>query len=114
MNEAAGTIIVYTTFPNENDARNLGGALVEMRLAACVNIFPGMISIYRWEDKLENTNETAMIVKTNKDLQAKVIEAIAARHPYTVPALIVFEPGHVAAAYSEWLHSQTAAPTPRF
>ncbi len=109
MNETAGTIIVYTTFPNESDAKLLGNQLVERRLAACVNIFPGMVSIYEWEGAIENATEAAMIVKTRKELQAQVLEFIAAQHPYTVPALIVFEPLHVAAAYLEWVCDQTAA-----
>jgi periplasmic divalent cation tolerance protein len=109
MDEAAAMIIIYTTFPDENDARNLGNELVELGLAACLNIFPGMISVYRWQGSIETANETAMIVKTKKALQSQVLDAISARHPYTVPALIVFEPQHVAASYLEWLHDQTTA-----
>ncbi len=107
MDEAAGMIIVYTTFPTENDATIVGNELVGQKLAACVNMFPGMKSIYRWEDAIETGNETAMLVKTRKDLQARVLEAIAAKHPYAVPALIVFEPRHVAAPYLDWLRNQT-------
>jgi len=107
MDEAAAMIIIYTTFPSESDARNLGRQLVELGVAACVNIFPGMISVYRWQGAIETANETAMIVKTRKELQSQVLDAIAARHPYTVPALIVAEPQHVAANYLEWLYDQT-------
>src|SRR5262249_47362341 len=110
MDDAAGMIIIYTTFPSENDARNLGNQLVELGLAACVNIFPGMIAVYRWQGAIESAGETAMIVKTRKELQSQVLDAIAARHPYTVPALIVFEPQHVAEKYLEWLLAQTGAP----
>ena len=49
MDENAGMIVVYTTFPNESDARKIGQELVEEKLAACVNLFPGMLSIYRWQ-----------------------------------------------------------------
>jgi periplasmic divalent cation tolerance protein len=79
MSEAAAMIMIYTTFANESDARNLGAQLVELGLAACVNIFPGMISVYRWQDSLETANETAMIVKTGKELQSQALDAIAAR-----------------------------------
>jgi periplasmic divalent cation tolerance protein len=109
MDEAAAMIMIYTTFPSESDARNLGTQLVELGLAACVNIFPGMISVYRWQESLETANETAMIVKTRKALQSQSLDAIAARHPYTVPALIVLEPQHVTAKYLEWLCDQTSA-----
>jgi periplasmic divalent cation tolerance protein len=106
MDEAAGMIVIYTTFPSESDARKIGGDLVEEKLAACVNIFPGMVSIYRWEGALETGNETAMLVKTSKSLQDQVLKVIAAQHPYTVPALLVFEPNAVAQSYADWLHNQ--------
>ena len=109
MDEAAGTIIIYTTFPSESDARKIGGVLVEEKLAACVNIFPGMVSIYRWQDALETGTETAMLVKTRKSLQKQALERLGALHPYTVPALIVFDAAHVAAPYAEWLYNQTRA-----
>ncbi len=76
---------------------------MEEKLAACVNIFPGMVSVYRWQDTIETGNETAMLVKTRKDLSKQVLEALAARHPYSVPALVVFEPQYVAAPYLDWL-----------
>jgi periplasmic divalent cation tolerance protein len=109
MDEAAAMIMIYTTFADQKDAKNLGAQLVELGLAACVNIFPGMISVYRWQGALETANETAMIVKTRKALQSQALDAIAARHPYTVPALIVLEPQYVEAKYLEWLCDQTGA-----
>ncbi|MBI4725461.1 MAG: divalent-cation tolerance protein CutA [Rhodomicrobium sp.] len=107
MEQAGGMIIIYTTLPSESDARKLGGELVEQRLAACVNILPGMVSVYRWQDAIETANEAAMLVKTRTDLEAQVLEAIAAKHPYTVPALFAFEPHRTAASYLEWLYNQT-------
>jgi periplasmic divalent cation tolerance protein len=87
----------------------VGEELVEERLAACVNIFPGMVSIYRWEGAVEKGSEVAMLVKTRKELEPQVLEALAAKHPYTVPALIVFEPNRVAASYLNWLRDQTVS-----
>ncbi len=107
MNENAGMIVVYTTFPSENDARKIGQELVEEKLAACVNIFPGMVAIYRWQEGVETANETAMLVKTRKDLSKQVLEALTAKHPYSVPALVVFEPQYVAPPYLDWLFKQT-------
>lgn len=109
MDESAGMIVVYTTFPTEKDAQKAGAELVAEKLAACVNILPGIVSIYRWEDAIESGNETAMLVKTRKALESQVLEALAAKHPYSVPALIVFEPRHVAASYLEWLYGQTVS-----
>jgi periplasmic divalent cation tolerance protein len=109
MDDASNMIMVYTTLPNESDARKLGGELVEKKLAACVNILPGMVSIYRWEGAIEAGSEVVMLVKTTKRLQTQVLEAISSSHPYTVPALIVFEPRHVAVPYLKWLVDQTEA-----
>ena len=109
MHQGAEMIVVYTTFPTEKDAQKVGGELVAEKLAACVNIFPGMVSIYRWEGAIETGSEAAMLVKTRKDLETQVLEALARKHPYAVPALAVFEPRRVAASYLEWLRNETAS-----
>ena len=109
MHQGAEMIVLYTTFPTEKDAEKVGGELVEEKLAACVNIFPGMVSIYRWEDAVEKGSEVAMLVKTRKELEPQVLQSLAAKHPYTVPALIVFEPSRVVASYLNWLRDQTVS-----
>ena len=108
MDENAGMIAVYTTLPNEIDARKIGRELVEEKLAACVNIFPGMVSIYRWQDSIETGSEAAMLIKARNDMSEQLLTALAAKHPYSVPAIIVFKPQYVAAPYLEWLFAQTA------
>ncbi|MBJ7534169.1 divalent-cation tolerance protein CutA [Rhodomicrobium vannielii ATCC 17100] len=108
MTEDAAMIVIYTTLPSEEDAQKLGSALVEEKLAACVNILPGMVSIYRWQGAVENGNEAVMLVKTRRSLKVQAMREISARHPYTVPAILVFEPSDVAASYLEWLCNQTA------
>ena len=107
MDPADAMIVIYTTVPNEQDARKLGRELVEERLAACVNIFPGMTALYHWQGNLEETPETAMLIKTRLSLQGEAMAAIAARHPYTVPALLVFRPAEVGAPYLAWLKAAT-------
>jgi periplasmic divalent cation tolerance protein len=109
MDQAGDMIIIYTTFPSEKDARRVGAEIVEERLAACVNIFPGMIPIYRWQGKIETGSEVAMVIKTRKSLERAVLEAVQSRHPYSVPALLVFQPSHVAAPYLAWLFGETQA-----
>ena len=61
-------VFVYTTWPSVVEAENAGRALIERKLAACVNILPGMISHYRWEGKVERAEEAVMIVKTRASL----------------------------------------------
>jgi periplasmic divalent cation tolerance protein len=109
MDETDRAILIYSTFPGESDALKMGRELVEAGLAACVNILPGMTSMYRWEGAIETANEAVMLIKTRKSLQQHVLDAMAASHPYSVPALIVFEPQSVAAPYWEWLRNQTHA-----
>lgn len=106
----APTLLIYTTFPTEADARRIGEHLVARQLAACVNIFAGMTSIYAWQGKIETGQETAMIIKTRAALQDEVFSAVKEMHPYTVPALIALRPERVAEAYEAWLMEQTSEP----
>ena len=107
MDQSDKMIVIYTTFSSEEDARRIGRLIIEERVAACVNIFGGMRSIYHWQGQVEESDETAMIVKTRKSLKAEALELISANHPYSVPALIVLEPDHVAASYEAWLKEAT-------
>jgi len=109
MPEADETIVIYTTFANEQDARKLGQELVGERLAACVNIFPAMTSIYRWEGDVQEGSEVVMIVKSRSGLKDALLAAIASRHPYTVPALLAFSPAQVASSYWAWLQRETTS-----
>ncbi len=103
------TLLIYTTFPSEADARRVGERLVASQLAACVNIFPGMVSIYAWQGAIEHGQETAMIIKTRAALRDRVFEAVRELHPYSVPALVAIRPEHVGTAYEAWLLEQTSA-----
>ena len=82
-------VIVLTTVGPEFDARELSRALVEARLAACVNIIAGIDSIYRWEGRVTEDAEQLLMIKTS-DARVDVLrEELFARHPYDVPELIV-------------------------
>ncbi len=100
-------IIVYSTFPNVASAESVGGGLVERKLAACVNILPGMTSIYRWEGKVARDSEVVMIIKTRAGLVDAVIAAVKAEHPYTNPALLVIPIEGGAEPYLAWLLEET-------
>ena len=109
MDKEAEMIVLYTTFPTEKDAQKVGEELVAEKLAACVNIFPGMVSIYRWEDAIEKGTRWQCSSRQERTSTSQLFEALAAKHPYSVPALIAFEPHQVAASYLEWLRSQTVS-----
>jgi periplasmic divalent cation tolerance protein len=87
--DAERIILVYTTHPSVAEAETVGRALVERRLAACVNILPGMISHYWWEGAIERGEETVMIVKTRAALFEPVRAAVKEMHSYTTPAILV-------------------------
>jgi len=74
-------VIVYTTYPSVVEAERAGRAIVERRLAACVNILPGMVSHYWWQGALKRGEEAVMIFKTRASLAEKVRAAVKAGHP---------------------------------
>jgi periplasmic divalent cation tolerance protein len=100
-------VFVYTTWPTTVEAEAAGRTLVERRLAACVNILPGMISLYRWEGQVERGEEAVMIVKTRAALGERVASAIKGMHSYAVPAIIVIPLESVDQPYLEWLMAET-------
>ena len=107
MQENDKPVLVYTTFPSTEAAESVGRALVEARLAACVNILPGMTSIYRWEGAIARDSEAVMIIKTRGALASAVMEAVKSRHPYANPALVVLPIVDGSAEYLSWLNSET-------
>ena len=109
MQENDKPVLIYSTFPSPEAAEAVGRELVERRLAACVNILPGMTSIYRWEGAIARDSEAVMIIKTRGSLAETVIGAVKARHSYTNPALIVLPILDGSADYLRWLGEETAA-----
>ncbi len=100
-----GEIIVLVTC-QPDDANKLAAALVEERLAACVNIVPGVTSIYRWQDKLENDSESLLVIKSHRELFSSLEQRIKQLHKYDVPEILSLpiEAGH--APYLNWLNAQ--------
>ncbi len=100
-------VLVYTTYPGLVEAENAGRALVERRLAACVNILPGMISHYRWEGAVERGEEAVMLVKTRASLAERVRAAVKESHPYATPAIMVMPIEIVDQTYLAWILDST-------
>jgi periplasmic divalent cation tolerance protein len=100
-------VFVYTTFPSVVEAEKAGKTLVEGRLAACVNILPGMISHYRWQGAVERAEEAVMIVKTRASLAEPVRAAVKASHPYDTPAIVVLPIESVDETYFSWIMAST-------
>ena len=98
---------VLTTVPNAEVASALARSLVEERLAACVNVLPGVRSVYRWEGAIQEDEEVLLIIKT----QATRSDALAARikdlHPYEIPEVVVLPAVGGSLPYLEWVESET-------
>ena len=107
MSEADQPVLIYTTFPSLEEAKRVGAALVEARLAACVNMFPGMISIFEWESALDEAEGVAMIIKTRAGLVGEVETLTKSMHAYEVPAMLVLPTQGGSADYSAWIVRQT-------
>lgn len=101
--------LVLSTIDDDKAAERIAQNLVELQLAACVNIIPNLTSIYKWEGHLKRANEQLLLIKTTQDRLQKLMETLAALHPYEVPEIIAFpfKMGHPP--YLEWLYSGTRA-----
>ncbi|MBS0242348.1 MAG: divalent-cation tolerance protein CutA [Proteobacteria bacterium] len=106
--QAGGAALVYATFPDLATAERIGGALVEARLAACLNVFPGMRAIYRWQGELHAAAEVAALVKTRASLVARVIGFVRIAHPYVNPALVELAVAGGSADFLDWIRAETA------
>lgn len=82
-------IIIYTTLDNKQQAKALAEQAVISEIAACVNIMPNITSVYKWQDKIETTDEYVLIFKTAYNNQDKIITWLKQNHPYDVPAILV-------------------------
>jgi periplasmic divalent cation tolerance protein len=102
-------VFVYTTWPSSVEAEQAGRALVERRLAACVNILPNMVSLYWWEGKIDRGEEAVMIVKTRASLAGAVETAVKELHSYTTPAILVMPLESVEKTYLGWIMAETEA-----
>lgn len=93
-------------------AEEIARTVLEGRLAACVNILPGVVSLYWWEGKLCRDGESTLLIKTRADRLDALTEAIRAAHPYAVPEVIALavEPGEGNAAYRAWVTAEAASP----
>ncbi len=99
-------LIILCTFPDAAKARQIGTALVERQLAACVNLVPAVESIYRWQSKIEISTEVLAIFKTSSELFPQFETALTMLHPYEVPEIIALFPDQINAPYHAWLLAQ--------
>ena len=102
------TLLVLTNLPDRASAERLADALIEQRLAACVNILAPCRSVYRWKEALQRDEEHPMLIKTTNERYAALEQAIRAGHPYELPEIIAVPIERGLPAYLEWVASETA------
>jgi periplasmic divalent cation tolerance protein len=95
--------IVLSTCANREEAERIAHSLVEQRLAACVNILPGVHSVYRWQGAVETAAEVLMLIKTSPAHVRKVQSTIGSLHSYETPEFLVFSISAGSEAYLAWL-----------
>ena len=97
---------VVTTLGSAEDAQRLARQLVENRLAACVQITGPITSVYRWQGKIEESQEWVCTAKTSAAALERISDAIGQLHPYEVPELIAMPLSHVSPSYAAWIDEQ--------
>jgi periplasmic divalent cation tolerance protein len=106
-----GALLVMTNTPSRDVALRLAQALIERRLAACVNILAACTSVYRWKGVLETATEVTLLVKTRAEIYDEVQAAIKSLHPYELPEIIAVPVERGLPEYLAWVNSETTAET---
>ena len=104
-------VVVLTTLPAAADAGAFAAAIVDSRLAACVNLLPVMESVYRWEGAVQRDSERQLLMKTSGECVAALWERVRALHPYDVPEFIVLPIVDGNDAYLRWIGDSTRIST---
>jgi periplasmic divalent cation tolerance protein len=101
------SLLVMTNMPDAVAAHALARQLVESKLAACVNLMPGVQSVYRWQGSIEEAAEVTLFVKTTERRYDELEAAIRAGHPYDLPEIIAVRIAYGSASYQHWIAGET-------
>ena len=104
---SADVVAVLITAPDAETAERLARALVEERFAACVNVIPGMQSIYRWEGKVEEASEHLLVAKTRAARVSALAARVRALHPYALPEVVALPVKGGSDAYLRWVVAES-------
>jgi periplasmic divalent cation tolerance protein len=102
-------VILLTTVPGSDAGEHLARALVEERLAACVNLLPAMTSTYRWQGSIHQEEERQLVIKSTRDRVDAIRARLSSLHPYDVPELLVLPVEQGGDAYLDWVRRETTA-----
>lgn len=99
---------VYAVFADAEEAERIGRTVIEERLAACINIFPPIRSIYRWEGAIESSEEVAAILKTHHWRVDTLMARLAELHSYEVPCILAWPIDKILGSYADWVELMVA------
>ena len=109
MSDRGEYLLVLITAPDLHTAQNLGRTLVEKRVAACVNLVPGLVSIYTWDGAVQEDQEVLLLVKTRSDLlESQLIPLVSELHPYDLPEIIGVPIQAGEKGYLNWIASSVS------
>ncbi len=97
------TLLVFSTCPDAETGQRLGRALVDAGLAACVNVLPGLISIYRWQGAVSQASEHLLIAKTTREAYPRLEALLLDLHPYELPEIVAVPVAAGLPAYLDWI-----------
>jgi periplasmic divalent cation tolerance protein len=98
------TLVVLCTLPEQEVAARIAGILVQEQLAACVNIIPGLTSVYRWKGAMQQDNEVLLLIKSTAAVYPQLEQRIQALHPYELPEIIAVPIQTGQADYIKWIN----------
>jgi periplasmic divalent cation tolerance protein len=102
-------LLALSTFPDAETARRISNELVTGKFAACANILPAVVSVYRWKDKIETASETLVFFKLSEDQQSAFQEKLRSLHPYEVPEIIFIQVAGGLPDYLRWVAESCAS-----
>ncbi len=100
-------LLVFCTCPDHDTALRIAKALVDQQLAACVNVVPGLTSVYRWQGQRETAQEVLLLIKTRQAVYPELEAALLALHPYELPEIIAVPIAAGLPAYLSWIETST-------
>lgn len=102
-------IIVLVTCPTRTTAQGLARLVVQQRVAACVNVVPGIESVFRWEGKIDRAKEVLLIIKTTKSRFVSLMKTVKQHHPYEVPEMIALPIQAGFQPYLDWVTASVSS-----
>jgi periplasmic divalent cation tolerance protein len=96
-------LVVYCTVPNIDEAKSIARLLINKKLAACCNVIPGLVSIYRWQGKMSEESEVLLLIKTSQKKYEQLEKEIKMIHSYSIPEIIATPIVNASSAYMDWI-----------